>query len=181
MPQIILIALALTLSGCGVLIGNVKPSDYKSESYGISQLDRDEPGTWKKLDTQPASSDADASVSEIPDASYQSKSNSSIISINSACRDGREKHSQSLRDFTRQLLLGMTDLDLNQEKETSLQNVPALETTLRGKMNGESVMLRSMVLQKKDCVYDLLYIARPEQFPTHESDFAKFVSSLRIK
>ncbi len=176
-----LVAAATFLSGCGVLIGNVKPSDHKAEGYGIAQLDRDSPADWKKLEGPNSASDVDSAASEVPDASYQSKKNSSIISINSNCREGRDTQDLSLHEFTRQLLLGMTDVELNEEKETSLQNIPALQTTLKGKMNREPVMLRSIVLKKKECVYDLMYISRPEHFQIHEPDFTKFIASLRIK
>ena len=40
-----------TLSGCGVLIGNVKPVDEKSEAYGVMDLSKESP-EWRKLDPQ---------------------------------------------------------------------------------------------------------------------------------
>lgn len=177
-----LAGLLLLSSSCGILIGNVKPVDEKSRSYGVMDLSKADPG-WIKLNpgkTEP-SADGQVSPTEIPDAAYQSRRTASIISIDSACRKAPEDQPESLRTLTDLLLLGMTDITLRTENPLLVQGAQALETTIRGTLNGEKMMLRTVVLRRSECVYDLVYIARPGRFGENEADFSRFVASLRLK
>lgn len=175
------------LSGCGtgVLIGNVRPEDQKSESYGIMDLSKSNPD-WVKLD--PRSVDANSSAqdaatkaTEVADCAFQSKSTASIISLNSACREGKDYENKDLHTLTNVLLLGSSDVTLREEKEIPVSGSSALETTIEGKINGERVMLRTVVLKRLTCVYDLVYVARPQTFDVHAEDFSHFVASLHLK
>ncbi len=174
------------MSGCGLLVGNVKPVDEKSEDYRVLDL-RNHNSDWTRLEPAAANPNIDKGEakdtfsSEVSDVSYQSKKTASIISLNSACRGSRASEEQSLKEFSQQLLLGMTNVTQRVEKEIQVQQVPALETTVEGKLNGEHVAIRTVVLKKDECVYDLMFVARPEHFPTQEPDFTRFVSSLKLK
>ena len=180
----------VAISGCSVIIGNIKPVDEKAHNYVIANLERDAPLKWKKLtDVQmadPNSPEEDKAVSkeayssEVSDLAYQSKKNASIVSLNTACRSARVIE-QTLPEITRSLLLGMGDVTENDQKPLQLQGVEALETTVQGRMSGQTTKVRTVVLKKDSCVYDLMYVSRPEQFPVHEEDFAAFVSSLRLR
>lgn len=167
------LALALALSsGCATLIGNVEPVEEKSESYGVmdlSKADRD----WSRL---PASQG-----SEVSDVAYQSLSTASIISLNSACRATPETQPKDLQALTNLLFLGISDITQRTEKGVIVHNLPALETTILGKLNNEPMMLRTVVLRRGNCIYDLLYMARPRHFPRHETEFAQFIASLRLR
>lgn len=180
-----LLPLLLFLSGCGVLVGNVRPMDLKSQSYGVDDLSEKNPD-WTKLDpqsvnTNPQSQDPETTSTEVSDVTFQSKSTASIISLNSACRTGRDYETKDLRTLTNVLLLGSSDVTLRDEKEVNVQGTPALQTTLLGKINGERVQLRTVVLKRQACVYDMVYVARPTTFGLHEDDFNHFVASLRLK
>src|SRR5262249_5978136 len=123
---------------------------------------------------------------EVSDVAYQSKKTASVISLNSACRPSNIKPENKsveadLRSLTDVLLLGAHDVTLRDEREATVQGTPALQTTMRGSMNGEEVMIRTVVLRRKTCIYDLVYVARPNTFATNEQDFSHFVSSLRLK
>ncbi|OFZ83608.1 MAG: hypothetical protein A3K03_09570 [Bdellovibrionales bacterium RIFOXYD1_FULL_44_7] len=172
----------LLSSGCGVLIGNVKPVDEKSEEYYVTDLSKSN-NDWVKLD--PASTSEkqreNNESTEISDVTFQSKSTASIISLNSACRPNLQKQKHDLREFTRELLFGISDITRRTEKETSVSGETALETTVRGKLNTEPMMLRTVILQHRKCVYDLMYIARPNFFKKHLDDFSRFVASLKLK
>jgi hypothetical protein len=181
---------SLGASGCGVFIGNVKPEDSKSDAYGISDLSKDMPSDWIKLDPKKSNGneayDPNTTPTEVSDVAYQSKKTSSVISINSACRANREAPAdktvqQDLRDLTDILLLGGSDVTLRNENPVSLQGTPALETTILGKINQEKVEIRAVVLRRKACIYDLLYVSRPETFALNEPAFTHFVASLRLK
>lgn len=178
-------------AACSTLIGNVKPVDEKSETYGVADLAR-ENSDWIKLSAaeqglQNSKDPRESSDSqEIPDIAFQSKQTASIISLNSACRPNTPENIEKsdveeLRNFSQQLLLGISDVTQRDEKVMTVQKSPALETTIQGKLNGEAMMLRTVVLRRARCVYDLMYVARPERFSKQESDFSHFVASLKLK
>ena len=170
------VVLTSASSGCGLLLGNIKPADEKSEGYGIMDLAQRNPD-WKKLpSSKEATNDAAAS-----DVAYQSATTSSVISLNSACRPTIATEERDLKAYTDQLFLGIREVTHREEKSSVVQGVPALETTLTGKVDGEMTEIRSVVVRRGECVYDLMYVARPEHFPANEADFAQFVASLKLR
>ncbi len=195
MRTLALIALPLVLltqTGCGLLLGKVKPVDEKSDYYGVMDLSKEKPAEWSKLDpaqiANGAERDKDTTSSEVSDAVYQNKKTASTISINSACRPPGYVEKQDLRSVTNLLFLGLSDVTLRTERELPIQLNPALETTIRGKLaiapgsrSKEEVMLRTVVLKKEGCVYDLVYLAPPQFFEANLNDFTQFVASLRLK
>lgn len=177
--------LGLSQAGCGILVGNVKPEDEKSESYGVADLSKTN-SDWTKLDPKSfgeisPQQDAATTSTEVSDVAFQSRSTASIISLNSACRNGNGYEDKDLRSLTSVLLLGASDVTHRDESDMSVSGTPGLQTTILGRINGEQVMLRTVVLKRKTCVYDLVYVARPQTFQTHEEDFSHFVASLRLK
>ena len=159
---------------CGVLIGNVKPVAEKSNDYGVLDLSK-ENKDWERLDSR------ENAEAEITDISYQSHRTASSVTLNSACRESLKARSQPLNNYTKSLLLGITDIDQKEEQEITVNGVPALQTTVQGKMNNEPIKLRAVVIKKDDCLFDLIYVARPQHFPEQENDFTRFVQSLRLK
>jgi hypothetical protein len=182
----ILLSIMLLQSGCSLFFGSVKPVEEKSDAYGIMDLSKIN-SDWTRLDPkstsdQATNQDAPPPESGISDVVFQSKSSASIISINSACKNykkGEEK--QDLQALTNELLLGISDILLREEAKVIIEGTPALQTTVEGKLNRENMMLRTVVLQRSHCIYDLMYIARPERFKENEGDFSRFISSLRLK
>lgn len=175
----LLTLLLMMLNGCGtgVLIGNVKPVDKKSESYGVMDLTKGNPD-WIKLETP---QDATMTSTEVSDVAFQSKGTASIVSLNSACRESKEYENKDLRSLTNVLLLGASDVTLRDEQDLTVSGTPALQTTIKGTINGEKIMLRTVVIKRRSCVYDLVYVARPQTFDAHVEDFSHFVASLRLK
>jgi len=122
-----------------------------------------------------------APTSGIADVSFQSKKTASIISINSACKTYDNERKESLSALTHELLLGISEINYFKEKNFPLDGNNALQTTIKGKINNEDMQLRTVVVQRFNCVYDLMYISRPEKFGIDEEDFSHFVSSLKLK
>jgi hypothetical protein len=194
--------LAIFSSGCGLLVGNVKPVDQKSGDYRVLDLTEEPSAEWQKLDPEEANTRAETTAqgenpagdpgqgsTETTDVAYQSKRTDSIISMNTACRPSlkwedkvdvveREKH---LRQFTRELLLGISDIGERQERMIRVQDLSALETTVLGKLSGRTTKLRTVVLRQGQCIYDLMYIAKPSVFDQDEPAFSRFVASLRLR
>ncbi len=173
-----------SLSGCGVILGNVRPVTEKAEQYGILDLSKDHPETWSKIQTK---SNADekthpqSTPSEVSDVAFQAIRSPSIIALNSGCRPSIESQAKELKELTNELILGFSEIQSRTEKFLTIEKVPALETTIHGKMSEKPIFLRTVVVRKNNCVYDLLYMSSPADFATHEKDFSNFVASLRIK
>ncbi|MCM0605693.1 MAG: hypothetical protein KA715_06345 [Xanthomonadaceae bacterium] len=182
--RICVCAVLFSVSACGILIGNVKPVAEKSETYGILDLTNEDPD-WSRVDSvQPQQLESDAKDDgSITDVSFQSKKTASTITLNSTCRDSLRLRSQSLSSYTKSLFLGLSNIDYKEEKETLMikRGVPALQTTVRGKLNNEPVMLRAIVFKNDNCLYDLLYVARPQFFKTQEAVFKRFSESLTLR
>lgn len=177
----------LTLTSCSTIVGNIKPVDEKSNTYEIADLSKEKPLLWKRLDAaQLLPKDAqigtngEAFSSEVTDFAFQSTKTAAIISLNSSCRKGRAS-SADLAPYLRELFLGMSEVTEHSEKTTQVAGVSALEGIVAGQMAGERTKIHAFVLTKSECVYDLMYISRPDHFPTHENDFNHFVSSLRLR
>lgn len=182
---IVLFSLNLALiNGCSVFLGNVKPADDKSDSYGVMDLSKENPD-WVKLDPVAEGEDKKnpaATQTGVPDVAFQSKATGSVISLDSACRETSEGEKQKqLREITNLLFLGISDITLSDEVNLTIQGAPALQTTVQGKLNGDDTKLRSVVLRRGNCTYDLVYVTRPSQFEAREGDFSRFVSSLKLK
>jgi hypothetical protein len=182
-----LVLLALLQSGCSLFFGSIKPVEEKSTTYGVMDLSKTNPD-WLRLDgkTQPESTEAkdpDTRQTSIADVAFQSKKTASIISLNSACKNYAEPNEkqENLKELTRELLLGISDISFHEEQEIFVNRIPALQTTVVGKLGQENMKLRTVVLQRTKCVYDLMYVSRPEKFPTHEDEFSNFVTSLMLK
>jgi hypothetical protein len=173
-------------SGCGLLLGNIRPVDEKSDQYGVADLAKENPKIWTKL--TPAqeggdSHDPEVTTTEVPDVAFQSTRTAAVISINSSCRPTTDAQADpgDLRALASQLTYGITDTSRRTERNLTLQSIPALETDLQGRMNGNDISLKAIVLKKSTCVYDLLYMAPPAHFADNEPDFDHFVASLRLK
>lgn len=170
---LIVVILIPLMSGCGVLFGNIKPVDEKSENYIIEEPSIHD-SDWIRIDEDVKNNE------QATDLVFQSLKTSSIISLNSACRPRNENESRDLKVFTNMLLMGIGNIKYRSEKNFQIKETQALETTTEGQLNGESMTLRTVVLRNRNCIYDLMYVARPEHFKLQEPIFSKFVGSLEL-
>lgn len=186
-PAILLTSVAL--HGCALLFGNVAPVSVKSGKYEVNGA----PAGWRELsDEEKGEVSGDPDVNAVSDVAYQSQATQSIISVNSACRPSLDwdnlvpeerraaENKKQLRSFTRQLLMGIVPSAPPKERELVVAGEAALETTLAGTLNDQSTKIRTVVLRRKDCLYDLMYVAQPEQFDADLDTYSRFVASLRI-
>jgi hypothetical protein len=179
-----------TLQGCGLLVGNVRPVDEKSDDVDYLNITREFPD-WKKLSAPPREigDTQDPDTTDQFDVAFQRPTTSSVISLNSACRpsqkwgdtQNQEQQVLRLKEVTQQLLLGFSGVSNREERLTQLDGGLALETTMQGRMADRTVKIRAVVSRRGDCVYDLMYISRPDTFGTDEPAFARFVASLKLR
>ncbi len=206
----LLLSLLVSGSGCGLLFGNIKPVSEKSHEYEVADLHKlnadwtqlppaEEKQAAKLEDASSVTASADTSGAEsdtldVSDISYQSEKTASIISLTSTCRpqiksqaaapgeaEAAEKNTQRLEEYMRQLLLGFSDIDKKDEKKVTVSGRPGLESTIEGTMSGRPMKIRAVVLPRRECIYDLMFIARPEHFASQQDTFSKFLDSFRLK
>jgi hypothetical protein len=186
---ITLILFILLNSGCGVLLGRVKPVDEKSENYQLIDLSRED-NNWIKTSSKDATIKSSSAPEEkdpsevenlFPDVNYQSKMTGSSISFNSGCRKSATETltENRLRDLTQRLFMGI-QFESRSDRLLTVGSTQGLETTLTGSLNGARLKARAVVIQKGTCVYDLLLISKPSSFERDEPTFSRFVTSLRL-
>lgn len=193
--------IALSGTGCAVIRAafspNESPVDQKSREYGLLDLSRDN-ADWRRLD---GSDLPDKEIETgVSDVAFQSKKHHSIITLNSSCRKGAsaaeapEDRDRELKQLTRLLTLGFRNISKREEQPLIVSDLPALQTTVQGELPDDParlrqtgvpkyvpMVLRAVVLRRKQCTYDMVYLAGPEDFAVYEGDFDRFVKSLRLR
>jgi hypothetical protein len=84
---------------------------------------------------------------------------------------------RSLRVLARHLTFGLLDRKVLEHGEATVTGLPALRSLLQGELDGRAVRVETYVLRDGTCVYDMVYVAPPTEFPKGVSDFQAFVSS----
>ncbi len=164
----------MTISGCSLFFGNIKPIIVKSTSYVIMNLSQMN-SHWTAIPFQ------GSELGKI-DIAYRLKTTGSMIALNSACqKQSTIAHPPPLQGLTRELILGFSEIQFKEETALVIAQIPALQMILRGTIQNEKMMLRAIVLEHRNCIYDLFYIARPDVFEKNNADFSRFVSSLQLK
>jgi len=176
-----LLAMLLLVSGCGTLIGNVKPIEKKANDYAVADLAKENSPSWTRI--------KDPSLG---DSAFESQLTGAVIAAHSSCREraagpppGSAALESRLRNKSQELSRGMTDIQLLRERSLLVDSQPALARTLLGKMPAESgataaigpVVLQSVVLQRGGCSYQLMSVSTPEAFSATQEAFSRFVGS----
>jgi hypothetical protein len=163
----------LSLSGCSVLFGQVKPIEEKSVNP-VTRNRPDEAAGWIRLETVSSAQ----THTDIPDAAWQSPTSSAVISINSVCR---ASGGEDLLGVTRSLLSQWDRLEVHSEKSVKAGGFPALETTASGAYSGQRRKFRILIVKSPTCTYDLVYVSPPESFDQELSVFERFRDNLVLK
>lgn len=86
---------------------------------------------------------------------------SALIAVNGRCRmDGDDVPLEAL---TKHLFLQFTNRELVEQRTVALDGRAALRTVLLADLDGVPRRFFVYVLKKNDCVYDFLWIGRPEE------------------
>jgi hypothetical protein len=78
--------------------------------------------------------------------------------------------------LTRHLFFGLREMKQVRQEHIFLDGVTGLDTEVTGKWEGESVQVRSVVIRRGECLYDLYFIAPPEAFGPQSADFDAFLN-----
>ncbi|MBI3544271.1 MAG: hypothetical protein HY075_13455 [Deltaproteobacteria bacterium] len=163
--------------------------DSKSHDYTVVRLDREKGHEWHLLSPsssggQPQSSSSSPSPDDTGDLAFEHRGSGSIVSVNSVCREYRDA---SLEDLSKYLLLGLNTRGPVVTQDIELDGAKALESTVDAAMNqrqpssGERkfeetpVRVRAVVLRKRSCTFDLMFVARPDVFDELLPIFNRFL------
>ncbi|MFQ5829177.1 MAG: hypothetical protein ACE5JD_08485 [Candidatus Methylomirabilia bacterium] len=84
---------------------------------------------------------------------------------------------RSLPVLAKHLSFGLRDRQELERTEVSVARRPGIRVLLRGRLDGIPVKAEAYVIKGERCVYDMVYVAPPEEFSAGESDFQAFVRS----
>jgi hypothetical protein len=181
-----------------LIFGGDQRVDNQSHDYKVVRLDRESPHEWDILTplSRPSKSAPEAGeevqhADDSGDIAFEHRESGAIISLNSVCREYRNA---SLEDLTENLLMGLNTTGEIQTKEIELDGTKALEAHVEASMSGRSpgnqkpskkkgkptedhepVRVRTVVMQKHGCTYDLMYVATPSAFEKLTPVFERFL------
>jgi hypothetical protein len=195
-PSLLITVLSLILqTGCATFIGSDRPVEEKSKSYQVADLSRLN-ADWKRESEENPEKNSNPSGNEenpgaesaLADRSWSSSRTGSMITLNTICRPSHASlahNAETLRDLSRQLFLGMGDIRMSEETEIRIQGEPALMRTVEGSIQESpgkvrTVRMRTVNLLHGTCLFDILLVATPSQFPSDEGALQKLLDSLRL-
>lgn len=79
--------------------------------------------------------------------------------------------------LVRHLHFGLRQVERLRQEEVVLDGAAGLDTIVTGSWEGASVQIRSVVIRRNGCLYDLLYVAPPDTFEVRSADFDAFLKS----
>ena len=79
--------------------------------------------------------------------------------------------------LARHLTFGLTDRETVEDGAVFLGGLPGVRTVVRGSLDGTEVSVEMVVLKGGQCVYDFLYVAPVDDFPSGRPDFRALVES----
>ncbi len=95
----------------------------------------------------------------------------SSMLIDSQCH--KRDQDVPLNALTAQLTIGMSDQTLIEQKKIQFQDREAMVTTFELRVEGVKQKMRTLVLKKDGCVFDVVMSTPPEAFEKRLPDFEK--------
>ena len=86
-----------------------------------------------------------------------------------------EPEAGPLTVLARHLFFGLRQVEWLRQGEILVDGVAGLETVVKGQFEGVPMQVRSVVIRRKGCLYDLLLVAPPETFGAQDTDFDHFL------
>lgn len=88
-----------------------------------------------------------------------------------------EKDTDPLPSLVRHLHFGLRQVQRLRQEQVVMDGATGLDTIITGSWEGTAVQIRSVVIRRKTCLYDFLYVAPPEAFVARSADFDQFLQS----
>jgi len=114
---------------------------------------------------------------EVSDAqlAFRDDENDATVAVNGRC--GKDGDDVPLEALTQHLFLQCTEREVRKQEVVPLDGREAMRTELDAKLDGVRKGFVVYVLKKDGCVYDFLFISRPETLEAGAARFDAFVSS----
>jgi hypothetical protein len=110
---------------------------------------------------------------EGPLVAFRDPASGGTVDVYARCeKDGDDV---PLSALTGHLLIGFTERTVKEEKVVAMDGREALHTVVEAKLDGVPVALSLYVMKKDGCVWDLVYVTRPDRFEAGVPDFEAFV------
>jgi hypothetical protein len=148
------------LSGCGPSFNG-----RLYEGHGVRFQVSEAPASWRRIDATGAL------------LAYRDDAKDATIAVNGRC--GRDAEDVPLQALTRHLFLQFTDQDVTEQRVVQMDGREALRTRMTARLDGVQKAFATYVLKKDGCVYDLLFISRPESFAAGVEAFDVFAAGFR--
>ncbi len=169
----------LSLGGCSILIGTVKPVDQKASEPNLIEVQQLDP-TWKKIQVKSELGGTTGENGAIPDAAWQSTKTAAVISLNSACRQSSDEE-PDIRSITESITSGWEQLKILHQGDLLVSGSPALETTAEGRYSDRLRRFQLLVVKSPSCVYDIIYLSPIPTFSQDLELFQRFRATLKLK
>ena len=121
---------------------------YRGEGFGF-RVPRP-PASWRPLDGSRAA------------LAFHDARSDATIAVNARC--GADADDLPLATLTNHLFLRFTDREVLEEQKIPFDAREAMRSVVVAKLDGVPQKFSIYVLKKDGCVFDLLYIARPDRF-----------------
>lgn len=107
-------------------------------------------------------------------AAFVNKINDQIIMVNVVYAPNRRAGLTALRNH---LLFDITSRNIIEQESMEIDNREALWTIVEGRLDGARIKMALLVVRIDDWVYDMAYVAVPENFDKNLEDFKQFIKT----
>jgi hypothetical protein len=153
----------MNLTSCRATVGHVIGQQFISSAYAFEV---------------PLPGDAWQSVADEPSVLTLAHTQLAAgITISVTCDHARDV---PLDILTRHLFFGFKHMEVLQQTPQALNGVPTLETVARARLDGREVQLHSYVIRRDGCIYDMVYFARPQDYPHGAPSFERMMAGFRF-
>jgi len=153
----------LSLASCRATVGRVIGQQFVSPAYAFEvPLPGDE---WQPVPDEPSV------------LTLAHKQLAAGITISVTCDREREV---PLDILTRHLFFGFKNMEILHQEPQALNGVPALKTVARASLDGREVQVHSYVVRRDGCIYDMVYVASPQDYSRGEPSFARMMAGFRF-
>jgi hypothetical protein len=167
---LMLIGTLSSLTGCAVFFGQIQPIEQPAKkSLELPKLDH----PWESMPSTEGGADV----------SYQNRSNGSTLSFTSGCRltpSATAGNPQELERLASSLSGGISRISSRKQSKNQLDGTPALDSIIEGKFEGKTLIIRSRVARKDNCVYDVTLVCLKRFFDSDSKSFDDWASRIRL-
>lgn len=110
--------------------------------------------------------------------SWKNKQTGNVLSIFSDCQTGM---TSTLSELQRIIEDSVENSKRLAENQIQYQNKPALQRTLSGEVENNSIQIKSIAFKRLNCGYVVSLSGKPEQLHLDDNAFELFIQSLTFK